>query len=174
MTWPNPSMTRWLMNSRRSTTGDLRRFAVHEIAAYGLKLRGASFGWQWSQDGEVQASIGASVQGGEDGATLVLNYTLNCSPVTQRIRLAASPCRWRRALARHLPKHGAARRASLHRGVGRFFAPRLSPRVQFAAGMSAISFLAPARQGAGETEGREPDGFCAAPRECILELTRGL
>jgi hypothetical protein len=94
MTWPNPSMTRWLMNGRRSTTGDLRRFAVHEIAAYGLKLRGASFGWYWSREGEVQASIGASVQGGEDCATLVLNYTLNGAPVTQRIRLAASPCRF--------------------------------------------------------------------------------
>ncbi len=94
MTWPNPSMTRWLMNSRRSTTGDLRRFAVHEIAAYGLKLRGASFGWHWSRDGKTQASIGASVQGGEYSATLVLDYTLNGSPVTQRIRLAASPCRF--------------------------------------------------------------------------------
>jgi hypothetical protein len=82
------------MNSRRSTTGDLRRFAVHEIAAYGLKLRGASFLWGWSGDGKMQASIGASVQGGEDGATLVLNYTLNGSPVTQRMRLAASPCRF--------------------------------------------------------------------------------
>lgn len=94
MTWPNPSMTRWLMNSRRSTTGDLRRFSVHKIASHGLKLRGASFGWQWSQDGETQASIDASVQGGEYGANLVLNYTLNGSPVTQRIRLAASPCRF--------------------------------------------------------------------------------
>jgi hypothetical protein len=82
------------MNSRRSTTGDLRRFAVHEIAAYGLKLRGAGFSWHWSRDGEVRASIGASVQGGEDGATLILNYTLNGSPVTQRIRLAPSPCRF--------------------------------------------------------------------------------
>jgi hypothetical protein len=94
MTWPNPSMTRWLMNSRRSTTGDLRRFAVHEIVAYGLKLRGASFGWHWSREGKTQASIGASVQGGEYDATLVLNYTLNGSPVTPRIRLAASPCRF--------------------------------------------------------------------------------
>jgi hypothetical protein len=42
----------------------------------------------------VQASIGVSVQGGEDGATLVPNYTLNGSPVTQRIRLAPSPCRF--------------------------------------------------------------------------------
>jgi hypothetical protein len=82
------------MNSRRSTTGDLRRFAVHEIAAHALKLRGASFGWQWSKDGEAQASIGASVQGGEYGATLVLNYTLNGSPMTQHIRLAGSPCRF--------------------------------------------------------------------------------
>jgi hypothetical protein len=68
--------------------------AVHEIAAYGLKLHGASFGWHWSREGKTQASIGASVQGGEDGATLVLNYSLNGSPVTQRIRLAASPCRF--------------------------------------------------------------------------------
>jgi hypothetical protein len=82
------------MNSRRSTTGDLRRFAVHEIAAHGLKWRGASFGWQWSREGKTQASIGASVQGGEYGATLILNYTLNGSPVTQRIRLAPSPCRF--------------------------------------------------------------------------------
>jgi hypothetical protein len=82
------------MNSPRSTTGDLRRFAVHEIAAYGLKLRGASFGWHWSRDRKTQASIGASVHGGECGATLVLNYTLNGSPMTQRIRLAASPCQF--------------------------------------------------------------------------------
>ncbi len=94
MTWPNPSMTRWLMNSRRTTTGDLRRFSVHKIAAHGLKLRGASFLWGWSRDGEMQASIGASVQGGEYDATLVLNYKLNGSPMTQRIRLAASPCRF--------------------------------------------------------------------------------
>jgi hypothetical protein len=82
------------MNSPRSTTDDLRRFAVHEIAAYGLKLHGASFGWHWSREGKTQASIGASVQGGEYGATLVLNYTLSGSPVTQRIRLASSPCRF--------------------------------------------------------------------------------
>jgi hypothetical protein len=57
-------------------------------------LRGASFGWHWSREGEVQASTGASVQGSEDGATSVLDYTLNGSPVMQRIRLAASRCRF--------------------------------------------------------------------------------
>ena len=82
------------MNSPRSTTGDWRRFAVHEIAAHGVKLRGVSFGWHWSREGKTQASIGASVQGGEDGATLVLNYMLNGSPVAQRIRLGSSPCRF--------------------------------------------------------------------------------
>ena len=94
MTWPNPSMTRWLMNSRRSTTGDLRRFAVHEIAVHGLKLRGASFLWGWSVDGETTASIGARVQSDGDAAILILDYKLNGSPVTQRIRLASSPCRF--------------------------------------------------------------------------------
>ena len=28
MVWPNPSMTRWLVNDRRATTGDLRRIAA--------------------------------------------------------------------------------------------------------------------------------------------------
>jgi len=61
---------------------------------------------------------------------------------------------WRRALARHLPKHGAARRESLHRAFGRSFPPCLLPRLQFAAGVSARSILAAARQGAREAEGR--------------------
>ncbi len=94
MSWPHPSMTRWLMNSRRSTTGDLRRFGVHEIVAHGLTQRGAGFTWGWSRDGEVQASIGASVQGDENHTVLALDYTLNGSAMRQQIRLAASPCRF--------------------------------------------------------------------------------
>jgi len=87
-------MTRWLLNSRRSTTGDLLRFSVHEIAVRGLNLRGEGFGWHWSREGKVAASIAASVQGDVDDATLVLNYALNGSPMTQRIRPEASPCRF--------------------------------------------------------------------------------
>ncbi len=94
MSWPNPSMTRWLMNGRRSTTGDLRRFSVHEIAVYGLKQRGAGFTWGWSLEGKTTASIGASVQGDEYAAVLALEYTLNGSPMKQRIRLEPSPCRF--------------------------------------------------------------------------------
>jgi hypothetical protein len=56
-------------HSRRSTTGDLRRIPVHEIAVYGLALGGANFGWQWQRQDEVAASIGARVQG--DGGTAV-------------------------------------------------------------------------------------------------------
>ena len=76
----------------------------------------------------------------------------------------------RRALARHLPKHGAARRASLHRGFGRFFTPRLSPRIQFAAGMSARSILAAARQGAREAEIRRSDAFATAQGNAFSNL----
>lgn len=94
MSWPNPSMTRWLMNSRRSTTGDLRRFSIHEIAVYGLKQRGSGFTWGWNVDGKTTASICASVQGDEYAAVLALEYTLNGSPMKQRIRLVASPCRF--------------------------------------------------------------------------------
>jgi hypothetical protein len=82
--WPNPSMTR-LLNSRRSTTGDLRRIPVHEIAVYGLALGGANFGWQWQRQDEVAASIGARVQGDGGTALLVLDFILNGSPMTQRI-----------------------------------------------------------------------------------------
>ena len=87
-------MTRWLLNSRRSTTGDLLRFSVHEIAVHGLNLRGEGFGWHWSREGKMTASIAASVQSGEDAAALVLNYTLSGAPMVQCIRLEASPRRF--------------------------------------------------------------------------------
>jgi hypothetical protein len=94
MRWPNPSYKRWLLNRRRTTTGELRRISVHEIAVHGLNLRDASFHWCWKTQDKVTASIGARVQGGGHGATLVLNYTLNGSPMTQSVRLDASPCRF--------------------------------------------------------------------------------
>ena len=94
MTWPNPSNTRWLLNSRRTTTGDLRRFSVHQIAIDGLSLCGVNFRWCWKSQGKVTASIVARVQGDDNGATLVLDYTLDGSPMTQSIRLDASPCRF--------------------------------------------------------------------------------
>ena len=94
MAWPNPSMTRWLLNSRRSTTGDLRRIPVQGIVTHGLQRPGVPFSWRWSQDGEVRASVGASVQCDDDRGVLTLDYTLNGSPMIQRIRLAGSPCRF--------------------------------------------------------------------------------
>src|SRR4029077_10183089 len=54
----------------------------------------ASFLWCWKMQDETIASIGARVQGDDDRATLVLNYTLDGSPVTQSIPLDASPCRF--------------------------------------------------------------------------------
>ena len=77
---------------------------------------------------------------------------------------------WRRALARHLPKQRAARRASLYRAFGRSFAPRLSPRIQFAARMSVGSILAAARQGAREAEGRRSDAFSPAKGNAFSNL----
>ena len=164
MAWPNPSITRWLMNSRRSTTGDLRRFAVHEIAAHGLKLRGASFGWQWSQDGEVQALIGASVQGGEDGATLALDYTLNGSPVTHRIRLAASPCRFGGVRWLAICPDTGRRVAHLYiGGSGALSRHAYRLKFDFAAAMHAGSIAATATEDACETENRR-SGVSAPPK----------
>jgi hypothetical protein len=94
MVWPNPSMTRWLMNDRRATTGDLRRIPLQQIVIHGLKIGGASFGWQWWQRDQVTGSISARVQIDECKATLVLSYVLNGASITQFIRLDTSPCRF--------------------------------------------------------------------------------
>jgi hypothetical protein len=87
MVWPNPSMTRWLVNDRRATTGDLRRIPIQQIVIHGLKIGGASFGWQWWQRDKVTGSISARVHVDEGKATLVLSYVLNGVSVTQFIRL---------------------------------------------------------------------------------------
>jgi hypothetical protein len=95
MTWPNPSMTRWLMSSRRSTTGDLRRIVVKDIVKCGLDRRGAVFTWAWrTSDGKQTASIGARVEGDENEAYLHLDYRLNGAPIKQRVKLEALPCRF--------------------------------------------------------------------------------
>jgi hypothetical protein len=152
MTWPNPSMTRWLLNSRRSTTGDLRRIPVHEIAVHGLTLGGTSFGWQWNRHNEVTASIGARVQGGERDALLTLDFALNGSPMTQCIRLEASPCRFGGVRWLALCPNTGRRVAHLYRTARRALSPRLSPQIQFAAGGAAGSVFTPQRQGAREIE----------------------
>lgn len=87
-------MTRWLTNGRRSTTDDLRRFSVHQIARHGLKVAGARFIWRWPRDGEPVASIGARVKGDAESAELLLEYKLNGEPIAQRIRLLSSPCQF--------------------------------------------------------------------------------
>jgi hypothetical protein len=94
MVWPNPSMTRWLVNDRRATTGDLRRIPIQQIVIHGLKIGGASFGWQWWQRDKVTGSISARVHVDEGKTTLVLSYVLNGASVTQFIRLDTSPCRF--------------------------------------------------------------------------------
>ena len=94
MVWPNPSMTRWLVNDRRATTGDLRRIPLQQIVIHGLKVGGASFGWQWWQRDKVTGSISARVHVDEGKTTLVLSYVLNGASVTQFIRLDTSPCRF--------------------------------------------------------------------------------
>ncbi|MBU6527594.1 hypothetical protein OGR47_11435 [Methylocystis sp. MJC1] len=88
-------MTRWLFNSRRSTTDDLRRIPVHDIVTHGLNRRGMSFSWAWwTSEGRTTASVGARVEGDENEAYLHLDYTLNGAPMRQRIRLEALPCRF--------------------------------------------------------------------------------
>lgn len=94
MTWPDPSMTRWLASSRRPTTGDIRALPVQRVVRHGLSLGKVGFVWQWSRDGEATASIGARVSHDEAGAVLILEYRLNGAPMVDRVRLTSSPCRF--------------------------------------------------------------------------------
>jgi len=95
MSWPNPSMTRWLCGSRRTTTGDLRRIDVQPIVKCGLGFRGLGFSWVWkNSEGERTASVGARVEGDENEAYLHLDYRVDGAPMKQCIKLVASPCRF--------------------------------------------------------------------------------
>ena len=157
MSWPNPSMTRWLCHSRRTTTGDLRRINVQAVVKCGLSYRGLGFSWVWrNSEGEQTASISARVEGDENEVCLHLDYSLNGSPMKQRIKLEAVPCRF--GGVRWLASCPSTGRNAAHLYIGSSGAySRQAHGLRFDSQRECpLSRLAPARQGASEVEERRP------------------
>ena len=83
---------RWWVGSK-DTTEDYRQIDVRRWHREGYLTQGRSFGWQWSRDGQVQASI--QVRAAEDHIVLTYRHCTGGSSWKDEeypVRLAWTPC----------------------------------------------------------------------------------
>ena len=93
MGWPSPLLTRWTEFERRSTTTELPRFSVHDIATCGVATKGRYFRRTWRREKETASFVGTvTVERG--GTFLFLICVWNGKSISQNIRLEALACRF--------------------------------------------------------------------------------
>lgn len=104
------------------TTNDYRALDVRRWQGDGLLTPGRAFGWQWSRDGEVVASIQVRVETGR----VILNYRHRSNggkwqPMEYPVTLEWTPCNFGGRRAWFLcPARGCGRRVAILYGGGIF------------------------------------------------------
>ena len=135
MSWPNPSMTRWIGGPERPIVEEGLALPIHRMARQLPDGTGSCISgtWQWSIDGEPFATIGYRLhRQSEYRARLDLKFRCSGEAVEQVVWLHRVPCRFGGGRWFAECPHNGRRVARLHlHNGGRRFLSRMAYRLGY-------------------------------------------
>jgi hypothetical protein len=78
----------------KATTGSMLRLDVRHVVRELPAVWAGSWGWSWGEDGKATIGLALRMEPSEGAGLLLLDYTRGGEPVSQRIRLEATPCHY--------------------------------------------------------------------------------